>query len=178
MAEQEDYNDEIVSHLMNPQNYGELRDADGIGIGKDNATNAYVVIYIKHDNETINEINYGCSGSQDAVVLGSMLTEMLKEDKISNVLVTVANLEKDLQAAYAAVEAPEIDTSKPEGEQVTQISTEHQDGANMVLTAFRAAMRHIERKKEGIEEKQFEMNIAKQCPYSNTDCLFMIKDGE
>ncbi|MEA3374306.1 MAG: iron-sulfur cluster assembly scaffold protein [Campylobacterota bacterium] len=178
MTTEEDYSDEITSHLMNPKNYGVLEDADGIGVGVDNATKAYVIIYIKHDDETINEINYAASGSQDAIVLGSMLTEMLKGDKISNALTAVANLEKDLQSAYAAVEAPEIDTTKPEGEQVKQISTEHQDASNMVLTAFRAAMRHIERKKEGIEEEQFEMSIAKQCPYSNTDCHFVTKEGE
>ena len=45
----------------------------------------------------------------------------------------------------------------------------------MVLTSFRAAMRHYERKLEGIEEEHFEMSIAKTCPYSMTDCHFVTK---
>jgi len=44
-----------------------------------------------------------------------------------------------------------------------------------VLTSFRAAMRHYERKIEGIEEEHFEMSIAKTCPYSMTDCHFVEK---
>ena len=178
MTEQEDYSEEVASHIMEPKNYGEIIDADGVGVGVDNATQSYVIIYIKADDAYINEINYATNGSHDAVVLGSMLTEMLKGDKISNALAEVEQLEKGLDEAYANVEAPEVDTSKPEGEQVKQISTEQQDSANMVLTAFRAAMRHIERKKEGIEEESFTMNIAKKCPYSSTDCHFMMQEGE
>ncbi len=172
MSTQEDYTQEIASHLMNPQNYGEIKDADGVGVGVDNATKAYVIVYINHDDTTINEVSYATNSSQDTITLGSMLTEMIKGDSIDNVLKEVARLEKDLQAAYASVEAPEIDMSKPEEERVQRVSTEQQDSANMVLTAFRAAMRHIERKKEGIQEEQFSMNIAKHCPYSNTDCHF------
>jgi nitrogen fixation NifU-like protein len=178
MSEQEDYAQEIASHLMNPRNYGELLDADGIGIGRDNATKAYVIMYIKHDDTTITHAHYAASGSQDTTALGSMLCEMIEGDTIANVLVAVRQLEEDLQAAYAAVEAPEIDMSKPEHERVKAISTQQQDSANMVLTAFRAAMRHIERKKEGIEEESFTMSIAKMCPYSNTDCEFVMKEDE
>ncbi len=172
MTAHEDYSQEIASHLMNPQNYGVLEDADGIGVGIDNATQAYVIMYIKHDNTTIDDIRFATNSSQDTITLGSMLTEMLKKESIANALIEVAKLENDLQSSYAAVEAPEIDMSKPEEERVQRVSTEHQDSANMVLTAFRAAMRHIERKKEGIVEEKFSMNIAKHCPYSNTDCHF------
>ncbi len=178
MAEEEDYSEEVASHIIEPKNYGVLIDADGVGVGVDNATQSYVIIYIKADDAYINEINFATNGSQDAVVLGSMLTEMLKGDKISNALTEVEQLEKGLDEAYANVEAPEVDTSKPEGEQVKQISTEQQDSANMVLTAFRAAMRHIERKREGIKEEKFTMSITKKCPYSSTDCHFVTQEGE
>ncbi|MEA3522851.1 MAG: iron-sulfur cluster assembly scaffold protein [Campylobacterota bacterium] len=178
MPRQEDLTQEITSHFMNPKNYGELFDADGVGIGKDNATKAYVIMYINHDNKTINEVRFATSGSQDTITLGSMLCEMIEGDSIENVLLGVTQLEKDLQDAYALVEKPEIDMSKPEAQRVKAISTEQQDSANMVLTAFRAAMRHIERKQEGIEEKQFAMNIAKICPYSSTDCHFMMENQD
>ncbi len=172
MTVQEDYTQEITSHFMNPQNYGVLDHANGIGVGIDNATQAYVIIYIKHDDTTIEDIRFATNSSQDTITLGSMLTEMVKGDSVANALVEVAKLERDLQASYAAIETPQIDMSQPEDKQVQRVSTEHQDGANMVLTAFRAAMRHIERAKEGIIEEKFSMNIAKHCPYSNTDCHF------
>ena len=178
MTEEEDYSEEVASHIIEPKNYGVLTDADGVGVGVDNATQSYVIIYINADDTYINAINFATNGSQDAVVLGSMLTEMLKGDKISNALIEVEQLEKGLDEAYANVEAPEVDTSKPEGEQVKQISTEQQDSANMVLTAFRAAMRHIDRKKEGINEEKFTMSITKKCPYSSTDCHFVTKEEE
>ncbi|RUM63950.1 MAG: iron-sulfur cluster assembly scaffold protein [Sulfurimonas sp.] len=172
MTAHEDYTQEITSHFMNPQNYGVIEDADGIGVGVDNATQAYVIIYIKHDATTINDMRFATNSSQDTITLGSMLTEMLKGDTIVNALHHVTQLEHDLKASYAAIEAPEVDMSKPEEERVQRVSTEYQDSANMVLTAFRAAMRHSERKNEGIHEEKFSMNIAKHCPYSNTDCHF------
>ncbi len=172
-------NTEIGKHMMQPENYGKLEDANCIGIGIENTTNSYVIMYIKRDDAHILDVKFGTNeASRDASTLGSLLTEMIKGDEISNVLVTISDLEKELKELYADIPAPKVDTSKPDGEQVEHISTQHQDSANMVLTSFRAAMRHYERKLEGIEEEYFEMNIAKTCPYSMTDCHFMIKDGE
>jgi nitrogen fixation NifU-like protein len=175
---QEDYSQEIASHLMAPVNYGKLDNADGVGVGIDNSTKAYVIMYINHDDKIIQKAHYATSGSQDAITLGSMLCEMIEGDEISNVLQAVTQLEKDLQDSYASIEVPKVDMSMPEQERVNLISTEQQDSANMVLTAFRAAMRHIERKKEGIVEESFSMNIPKTCPYSSTDCHFMMENSE
>lgn len=172
----EDLRAEIGKHFMLTANYGKLEDANGVGFGIDKATNSYVVMYIKRDDTHITDIMFGTNAaSQDAATLGSILTEMIKGDDIETALETVSGLERDLQESYASIEAPKVDTSKPEGEQVERISTEHQDSANMVLTSFRAAMRHYERKLAGIEEEQFEMSIAKTCPYSSMDCHFMEK---
>ena len=170
---------EIGRHLMQPENYGKIEDADCVGVGIDNATNSYVIIYIKRDDTHILDVKFGTNAAgQDVTTLGSLLTEMIKGEEISSVLEVVEGLEADLAEAYLNIEAPKIDTSKPEGQQVERISTEHQDSANMVLTSFRAAMRHYERKAEGIKEDQFDMNIAKTCPYSMTDCHFMTKVAE
>ena len=172
----EDLKAEIGKHFMLPENYGNIEDADGVGVGKDKATGTYVIMFIKRDDTHIVDVKFATNASsQDASTLGSLFTEMIKGDEISSVLEAVLGLEQDLQESYATVEAPKVDASKPEGEQVERISTEHQDSANMVLTSFRAAMRHYERKIEGIQEEQFEMNIAKSCPYSMTECHFVDK---
>jgi nitrogen fixation protein NifU and related proteins len=170
---------EIGRHMMQPENYGKLEDADGIGVGIDHAKETYVVMYIKRDSSHITDVKFGTnSAGQDAATLGSLFTEMIKGDEITNALITALGLEQDLQEAYANIEGPKVDTSKPEGEQVEHISTDHQDSANMVLTSFRAAMRHFDRKQEGIEEEYFEMSISKTCPYSSGDCSFVKKVEE
>ncbi|BDY11845.1 iron-sulfur cluster assembly scaffold protein [Hydrogenimonas cancrithermarum] len=168
-------NDEILRHFANPRNYGEMKDADGVGTGVDNATKNYATIYLKIDNGTIEKATYVAHGSEDTLILGSVLTEMIEGDTLRNAMERVSALEGEVAEAYNQIEPPKIDLSKPEGEQVSPVSTESQDSANIVLTAFRAAVRHMERKKEGIIEEYFTMNIAKRCPYSNTDCAFVAK---
>ncbi|OHE07697.1 MAG: iron-sulfur cluster assembly scaffold protein [Sulfurimonas sp. RIFOXYD12_FULL_33_39] len=175
MSEDKDLKAEIGKHLMQPENYGKLEDADCIGVGIDHATKSYVIMYIKRDEKSIVDVKFGTNGTQDTTTLGSLFTEMIKGDEIKSALETTANLEKNLHDSYAAIPVPKVDTSKPEGEQVERVSTEHQDSANMVLTAFRAAMRHYDRKQGGIEEEQFELSISKTCPYSTTECHFVQK---
>ena len=177
MNEQKEIETEIGKHLMQPENYGKLEDADCVGVGIDHATKSYVIMYIKRDEKSILDVMFGTNGTQDTTTLGSIFTEMIKGGSIEGAIETTSALDKDLQESYAAIPAPKVDTTKPEGEQVERVSTEHQDSANMVLTAFRAAMRHYDRKKGGIDEEQFEMSIVKTCPYSTTECHFVKKES-
>jgi nitrogen fixation NifU-like protein len=177
MNEQKEIETEIGKHLMQPENYGKLEDADCVGVGVDHATKSYVIMYIKRDENSIIDVMFGTNGTQDTTTLGSLFTEMIKGDSIEGAIETTSALDKDLQESYAAIPAPKVDVTKPEGEQVERVSTEHQDSANMVLTAFRAAMRHYDRKKGGIDEEQFEMSIVKTCPYSTTECHFVKKES-
>jgi len=175
---EENLETEIGLHMLQPKNYGKIDDADGVGVGVELSSKVYVIMYIKRDENTITDVKFNTNGTEDAVTLGSLLTEMIKGEKISDILQDVEKLEKDVQQSYLNLPEPKVDTSKPEGQQVEQISTEHQDSANIVLTAFRAAMRHYERKLEGIEEKLFEMSIEKTCPYSSGDCHFMMEENQ
>lgn len=177
MSEEKELHAEIGKHLMQPENYGKLEDADCIGIGIDHATKSYVIMYIKRDEKFITDVMFGTNGTQDTTTLGSIFTEMIKGDEVASALETTSALENELKESYASIPAPKVDTSKPEGEQVERISTEHQDSANMVLTAFRAAIRHYDRKQGGIKEEQFEMSISKMCPYSTTECHFVKKES-
>lgn len=175
MLEDQELRVEIAKHLMQPENYGKLDDANCVGVGIDHATKSYVIMYIKRDEQDILDITFGTNGTQDTTTLGSIFTEMIKGDSIENALSVAEELQKELEQSYASLPKPKVDLSKPEGEQVEHISTEHQDSANMVLTAFKAAMRHYERVKSGINEEQFEMSISKTCPYSTTECHFVKK---
>ncbi|MCF6201411.1 MAG: iron-sulfur cluster assembly scaffold protein [Hydrogenimonas sp.] len=161
---------EALKHFATPKNYGEMADAVGVGIGYDSATSNYATIYLKLSGQKIENAKYVAHGSEDIVILGSIFTEMIEGDSLQNAIERAKELEKEVQAAYDAIEPPKVDLSKPEGEQVEAVSTESQDAANIVLTAFKAAVRHIERKEEGIVEDHFKISIAKRCPYSNSDC--------
>lgn len=178
MNEEKELQAEIGKHLMQPENYGKLEDADCVGVGIDHATKSYVIMYIKRDENSILDVKFGTNGNQDTTTLGSIFTEMIKSESIEEALEITSNLQKELEESYAAIPAPKVDTSKPEDEQVERVSTEHQDSANMVLTAFRAAMRNYERKLGGIDEEQFEMSIVKTCPYSTTECHFVKKESK
>jgi nitrogen fixation NifU-like protein len=135
-------------------------------------------MYIKRDDKNILDVMFGTNGTQDTTTLGSIFTGMIKGESVESAQEIAEELNKDLQESYAAIPAPKVDLSKPEGEQVEHISTEHQDSANMVLTAFNAAMRHYERSEGGIEEEQYEMSIVKTCPYSTTECHFVTKASQ
>lgn len=178
MNEEKELQAEIGKHLMQPENYGKLEDADCVGVGIDHATKSYVIMYIKRDENSILDVKFGTNGNQDTTTLGSIFTEMIKGESIEEAFEITSNLQKELEESYAAIPAPKVDTSKPEDEQVERVSTEHQDSANMVLTAFRAAMRNYERKLGGIDEEQFEMSIVKTCPYSTTECHFVKKESK
>ncbi len=175
MIEDEELRAEIGRHLMQPENYGKLDDANCTGIGVDHATKSYVIMYIKRDDEQIEDVMFGTNGSQDTTTLGSLFSEMIKGDSIQNAMATLEQLQSELNESYTSLPKPKVDLNKPKDEQVERISTEHQDSANMVLTSFRAAMRHYDRLKEGIKEEHFEMSISKTCPYSTTECHFVSK---
>lgn len=175
MTEQEQNEElsaEIGKHLMQPENYGKLEDATCTGVGIDNTTKSYVIMYLKLSDTHVEDVRFGSNATQDVNTLGSIFTEMIKGEEIVEALKITLGLEQELQQAYDNLPEPKVDLSKPEGEQVEHISTEYQDCANMVLTAFRAAMRHKDRLAGGIEEDQYEMNIVKSCPYSGTECHF------
>jgi len=168
---------EISKHYIQPENYGHLYGANCVGVGRENSSQSYVIMQMKLNKTHILDVKFSSNATQDVNTLGSIFTEMIKGDEIAMALNTADMLEQELETSYANVPKPSVDLSKPQGEQVTYISTEFQDSANMVLTSFRAAIRHFERQEEGIEEESFEMNIEKSCPYSGTDCHFMQKDS-
>ena len=178
MTENEELSAEIGKHFMQPENYGKLEDADYVGVGIDNTTNSYVIMYLKLSDTHIKDVMFGSNATQDVNTLGSIFTDMIKGEEIVEALKVTLGLEQDLQKAYDDLPEPKVDLTKPEGEQVEHVSTEYQDSANMVLTAFRAALRHKERLAGGIEEDQYEMNIVKSCPYSGTECHFAMENDK
>lgn len=151
--------EEIADHAMHPKNYGELKDADGVGVGVDPA-GIYMLFYVKVANDRISDVSYATSGSQDAITLASMLSEMVKGDTLANAVLTIEGLEEEVEALYREkeerIEALEAAGSK------AKISMQEQDNAAMTLAALNAALIHYERSLQGIEEKQYRITIEQR----------------
>jgi nitrogen fixation NifU-like protein len=150
---------EIAEHAMNPKHYGELKDADGVGVGVD-PSGVYMIFYIKVEDDRLSDASYATSGSQDAITLGSMLSEMVIGDTLTGVHESLEGLEADVEALYKEKEE-RIEALKAAGSKA-KVSMKEQDNAAMVLAAFQAALKHRERRLEGIEEEQYRITIKER----------------
>jgi len=132
---------EVLEHMMNPKNYGKMENADGIGMGVDQKTGEFAMVYIKVDDNILSNITFGCNACQDTVVAGSLFTEMVKGDTLEN-----------------AISALKLMTEK-----ILTAPKRQQACSNMVLTAFRAAIIHRDNKANGIEEEMFTIDMKESC---------------
>jgi nitrogen fixation NifU-like protein len=149
---------EIADHAMNPKNYGELENADGVGVGVGvDPAGVYMIFYVKIDGETVSDISYATSGSQDAITLGSMLSEMVKGDSLANALLTIKGLEEEVESLYKEKEE-RIEAIRASGSKA-KVSMKEQDNAAMTLAALSASITHYERKLQGIDEDQYRITI-------------------
>ncbi len=89
-------NPEVIKHLMNPQNYGKLDGADGIGVAHDDKSGEFVIFYITTDKEAITDVTFATNGCQDTVVVGSMFTEMIKGKAIEYGKNAIVRIEQKL----------------------------------------------------------------------------------
>jgi len=132
---------EVLEHMMNPKNYGKMEDANGIGMGVDQKTGEFAMVYIKVDDEILSNITFGCNACQDTVVAGSLFTEMVKGDTLAN-----------------AITALKLMTEK-----ILTAPKRQQACSNMVLTAFRAAIINRDNKMAGMDEEMFTIDMKESC---------------
>lgn len=143
----EGMNRETLEHLMNPQNYGKLDDANGIGVAMDEKTNEYVVFYALREGKFINNASFATNGCQDTVVIGSMFTQMI----IGN----------DTSYAEGAIQKM--------NEKLGKLSAQQQVCADIVFTSFVAAMHNFENLSAGKEEEMHVMKMKESCEVENQD---------
>jgi len=139
--ESEELNQEIIEHLMHPKNYGKLDDPSGVGVGHDEKTGEYVIFYLQTEDEKINDLRFATNGCQDTVVLGSMFTEMIKNDTIDNGKLAVEKMDQKLQGATA----------------------QQQVCAEMVLTSFVAALINRENRLKNETEEMHVIQMKESC---------------
>ena len=71
------YNDKVLEVFANPQNVGEMEDADGVGTIGNAACGDIMRIYIKVDNNVITNAKFKTFGCGSAIASSSMATELI-----------------------------------------------------------------------------------------------------
>jgi nitrogen fixation NifU-like protein len=132
---------EALEHLMYPKNYGKLDDANGIGVALDEKTKEYVIFYIKLDAEIIKEVTFATNGCQDTVVIGSMFTEMIKNN--------------DVEYAQKAIQKMH--------EKLGELTPQQKVCADIVFTSFIAALKNYENIQNGADEELHLLKMKESC---------------
>lgn len=137
----EGLNPETLEHLMDPKNYGKLDDADGVGVALDEKTKEYVIFYTKLDGEIITDVRFATNGCQDTVVIGSMYTEMIKNN--------------DLDYANRAIQKM--------NEKLGSMTPQQKVCAEIVFTAFIASIKNYENILNGADEELHVLKMKESC---------------
>jgi nitrogen fixation NifU-like protein len=138
---------EALEHLMYPKNYGKLDEPDGVGVALDEKTKEYVIFYVNLDGEIIKDVKFATNGCQDTVVIGSMFTEMIKEN--------------DLEYAKKAIDKMH--------EKLGDLSPQQQVCADIVFTAFIASLQNVENKQNGADEELHLLKMKESCEVPQED---------
>ncbi|NEW60348.1 iron-sulfur cluster assembly scaffold protein [Sulfurovum sp. bin170] len=72
---------QLIEHMMNPQNYGDMPENDATGMGKNPQNGEKVAIYLKvekADNPIIKDISFQAIGCSTTIVSGSIITSEAK----------------------------------------------------------------------------------------------------
>jgi len=75
---QQEYSQKVLEHFKNPKNMGEIEDADAVGEAGNPVCGDMMIIYLKIDDNKINEIKFKTFGCAAAIATSSMITEMAK----------------------------------------------------------------------------------------------------
>lgn len=72
------YSEKVIQHFTNPQNMGELEDADAIGKVGNPTCGDLIWIYIKVKDDVITDVTFKTFGCAAAIATSSMITELTK----------------------------------------------------------------------------------------------------
>jgi nitrogen fixation NifU-like protein len=132
---------EVLEHLMNPKNYGKLDEPSCVGVALDEKTGEYVIFYTLLDGDTIKDVRYATNGCQDTVVIGSMFTEMIKNN--------------DLEYANRAIQKML--------EKLGGLTPQQQICADIVFSAFVASMKNLQNIQNGEKEDMHVLKMKDSC---------------
>ena len=132
---------EYIEHMMNPQNYGVIKNYSGKGIGNNPNNNELVELYISVENEILMDMKYQAIGCTTTIAGASIFTEMICGESIKEAKNVTLEVLKKLETA-------------PEEERAC---------GEMVAFAFLASIKNYENRKSS-DEKEYKMSISTDCP--------------
>ena len=92
------YSEKVMQHFMNPQNVGEIPDADGTGEIGNPVCGDMMTFYIKVKDNRIEDVKYKTFGCGAAIAVSSMVSEMVKGKTLEEALaITPAMVAQELE---------------------------------------------------------------------------------
>jgi len=77
------YNKTVMDHFRNPRNVGTIEDADGVGEVGNPLCGDMMTIYLKIEDDKIEDIKFQTFGCGSAIAVSSMLTEIAKGKSVA-----------------------------------------------------------------------------------------------
>jgi nitrogen fixation NifU-like protein len=91
------YSDKVMEHFRNPQNMGEIPDADGVGTVGNPVCGDLMTMYIKVKDNRIADIKFKTFGCGAAIATSSMTTELARGKTLEEAMkITRANVAGEL----------------------------------------------------------------------------------
>lgn len=80
------YSEKVMEHFANPHNVGELKDANGVGEVGNPKCGDIMRMYIKVENDIIEDVKFMTFGCGAAIATSSMATDLVKGKRIEDAL--------------------------------------------------------------------------------------------
>ena len=80
------YSDKVMDHFTNPRNVGEIEGADGVGEVGNAKCGDIMKIYLKVEDNVIQDVKFKTYGCGSAIASSSMATEMIKGKTVQETL--------------------------------------------------------------------------------------------
>ena len=80
------YSEKVMDHFRNPRNVGIIEDADGVGEVGNAKCGDIMKIYLKIENDIIEDVKFETFGCGSAIASSSMATELIKGKSINDAM--------------------------------------------------------------------------------------------
>jgi len=80
------YSDKVMDHFLNPRNVGMIENASGVGEVGNAKCGDIMKIYLKIEDDIIEDVKFETFGCGSAIASSSMATELIKGKKLSEAL--------------------------------------------------------------------------------------------
>ena len=80
------YSETVMDHFRHPRNVGVIENADGVGEVGNAKCGDIMKIYLKIENDTIQDVKFETFGCGSAIASSSMATELIKGKPVSEAM--------------------------------------------------------------------------------------------